>query len=214
MTLTGKRWLMLILSVIGIGLGIALFRWSGLGNDPISALNLAVSAKTGISFGTIVLAGNLLMFTLVLWLHRESIGVGTLVNMIFVGYIVDFFTWLFRFVGMPTANTLVLQLGFVLVGVVELSLSCSLYFTVGLGVAPYDAMAFILEKYTRVSFAKCRVFTDCISAAAALALGGLVSIGTLVSAFCLGPFINFFNRTVSIPLLGATPVSRPEREKE
>lgn len=208
-----RRGLMLVLSVLGIGLGIALFRWSGMGNDPVSAMNLAISERSGLSFGNVVLIENLLLFVVVLVLHRQAIGVGTVLNMLFVGYIVDAVIWVFHTVGLPPAQTVAAQLFWVAVGVIELSLSCSMYFTVGLGVSPYDDMAFIIEKYTHIKFSYCRVFTDCLCAAAAVVLGGLVGVGTLTSAFCLGPFINFFNDQVSIPLLGAKRVT-PQEGKE
>lgn len=212
MSFRTKRFILLAASVLAIGLGIALFRWSDLGNDPISALELAIAARLGTTFGNVVLVGNLLMFIPVLFCHRQSIGVGTLLNMTCCGYASDLFTRLFEAVSLPAAETLPLQLVFVLVGVLELSLAVSLYFTVGLGIAPYDTMAFIIEKYTGIHFSKCRIFTDCLCAAGALALGGIVNVGTFVSAFCMGPFIHFFNEKVSMPLLGAKPAAKPTGE--
>lgn len=207
MTFRTRRWLMLAVSILGIGLGIAIFRWSNMGNDPVSAMNLVISSKTGISFGNVVLIENLILFAVVLLLDRAAIGVGTVFNMLFVGYIVDGFTWLFHAVGMPAADAVFVQLLWVGIGVVELSLACSMYFTVGLGVSPYDDLAFIISKYTKIKFSYCRIITDGICAMAAVLLGGLVGIGTVLSAFCLGPFINFFNNKVSIPLLGAKRLS-------
>ncbi|WP_417402483.1 hypothetical protein [Hominenteromicrobium sp.] len=37
------------------------------------------------------------------------------------------------------------------------------------------------------------------------ALGGLVGLGTLICAFCLGPFIQFFDRTFSQKVLQYKP---------
>ena len=36
-------------------------------------------------------------------------------------------------------------------------------------------------------------------------LGGLVGLGTLICAFCLGPFIQFFDRTFSQKVLQYKP---------
>lgn len=214
MTFRLKRFIMLIASILGIGLGIAIFRWSNMGNDPVSAMNLAISLRTGISFGNVVLIENLILFLVVLVLHRQSIGIGTVVNMLAVGYIVDGVTALFYFAGIPAAQSLPVQLGWVVLGVLELSLSCSMYFTVGLGVSPYDDLSFIMEKYTKIPFSRCRVLCDCICACAAMALGGLVGVGTVLSAFCMGPFITFFNDKVSIPLLGAKRITPIEQKGE
>ncbi len=43
----------------------------------------------------------------------------------------------------------------------------------------------------------CRIFTDSLCAITAYLLGGLIGIGTLLCALCLGPFTQFFDRTVS-----------------
>lgn len=206
MTLMKKRMLMLVAAVLGIGVGIALFLRSGLGNDPCSAMNLAIAAKTGITFGNIVLISNLVMFVAVLIFRRQSIGVGTLINMVLVGYIADFFAGIMA-KRLPSPDTLPVQLAYVVAGILILSLGASLYFTAALGIAPYDTMAFIIEDHTPLPFAWCRILTDCICTIVAVALGGLVGIGTLVTAFCLGPFINFFNDKVSIPLLGGHRVT-------
>lgn len=208
MSFAQKRFLMLILSVLGIGLGITIFRWSNLGNDPVSAMNIAISVRTGLSFGSVLLIENMLLFVAMFILDRRAIGIGTVINMLVVGYIVDSATWLFHKIQIPPADHLAAQLMWVLVGVIEISLACSMYFTVGLGISPYDDLAFILKRYTRVKFSYCRILTDCVCAAAAIALGGLVGIGTVVCAFCLGPFINFFNDKVSIPLLGAKRIEK------
>ena len=51
--------------------------------------------------------------------------------------------------------------------------------------------------YTPVPYFGCRVFTDALCALLCWLLCGLVGIGTLICAFCLGPFIQFFNGLVS-----------------
>jgi uncharacterized membrane protein YczE len=44
-----------------------------------------------------------------------------------------------------------------------------------------------------------------ITAVLVTALGGLVGLGTLICAFCLGPFIQFFDRTFSQKVLQYKP---------
>ena len=50
------------------------------------------------------------------------------------------------------------------------------------------------------------VFTDALCALVTFLLGGLVGIGTLVCAFGLGPFIQFFNGAFSEKVLRYKPV--------
>ena len=62
-------------------------------------------------------------------------------------------------------------------------------------------------------FQLCRVVTDSVCVIAGIVLCllsgmgsaqifGAVGIGTVITAFCMGPLIAFFNRTVARPLLG------------
>ena len=76
-----------------------------------------------------------------------------------------------------------------------------------LGVSPYDATALILDRrLPRVPYFWCRIFTDGTCALICFLAGGIVGIGTLVTAFGFGPVIAFFNRLVA-PLFGAKKTS-------
>ena len=97
---------------------------------------------------------------------------------------------------------------------VPLSLASSLYFTADLGVSTYDAVALVWsEKQSRIAFPLCRILTDsaCVLSGGALCLlsgmsfpqlFGSIGVGTVITAFFMGPLIEFFNKTVSRPLLG------------
>ena len=90
----GRRLAVLTVSLIVIGVCVAVFKTVGFGTDPCSTFTLGVSARTGISFGTCQLAFNLLMFLPVIRLDLSRIGVGTVANMVGVGYMADFTMWL------------------------------------------------------------------------------------------------------------------------
>lgn len=65
-----------------------------------------------------------------------------------------------------------------------------------LGVAPYDYLALGLRDHTPLPISAA-AFTDTLCALLAFLLGGLLGLGTLICAFCLGPLIQFFNTHVS-----------------
>ena len=85
------------------------------------------------------------------------------------------------------------------------ALGASLYQTADLGIAPYDYLYLGLRDYTPCPYFGCRIFTDALSALLCWLLGGLVGLGTLICAFCLGPFIQFFDRTFSQKVLQYKP---------
>ena len=96
-----------------------------------------------------------------------------------------------------------------------LSLASALYFTANLGVSTYDAIALVWsERLSRIPFQFCRIITDSVCVAAGVALClisgmdavqifGSVGVGTIITAFFMGPLIAFFNRHVAQPLLRA-----------
>lgn len=203
-TISLRRIIGMIIGVIIISLGIAIFKESHLGNDSISALNLRIAELRGVSFGVQNMTINVVFLMIEFIFGRKYIGLGTLVNGIGVGYIVTFFSgYLTRWFG--TLQSLPVQLLFVVLGVLVTSLGASLYQTADLGIAPYDYLSLGLRDYTPFPYFGCRIFTDALCALLAFLLGGLVGIGTLVCAFCLGPFISFYNKAVSEKVLRYSP---------
>ena len=183
--LSARRVVGMLVGIVIIGLGIALFKQSHLGNDSISALNMRLAELFGISLGVQNIAANLLMFAIEIWVGRQYIGLGTFVNGICIGFIVTaFYDPIAAFFG-PAAS-LPEQLLWVAAAVIVTALGASLYQTADLGIAPYDALALELRDHTPVPYFGCRVFTDAVCALACWMLGGLVGLGTLICAFCLG----------------------------
>ena len=84
-----------------------------------------------------------------------------------------------------------------------------------MGVSPYDAVSLIMaEKWKLASFKFCRIACDltCVIAGVVLFLlsgqsmseiGQLVGVGTIITAFFMGPLIEFFNVRVAQPFLNS-----------
>lgn len=198
-----KRIWMTIIGNIFIGLGIAVFRYAALGNDPFTAMNLSLSERVGMSYPTFQVIFNLCVFVIQLIWGRELIGIGTIVNACFLGYIVDFFYKLLLLLPV-SAEALWLRVFIVLVGVIIISFGLSLYQTSDVGVAPYDALSLITgKKLPRIPYFWHRMFDDALAAVASIMATGFTNIGlgSVVSAFGLGPFIHFFNKHFSEKLL-------------
>lgn len=196
-----RRIAIMLAAIAVLGVGVGMFKLSLMGNDPSTALVIAIGDRIGVDFSLVLIVMNLLWFLVELIFDRSLIGVGTFVNWFCVGPIASFFE---RFVrtrlGVP--QTLPAQLGVMLPGILVLSLACSLYQTADVGIAPYDALSIVLSRRVRPRYFWCRIFTDSLCVIIAFALGGLIGLGTLVCALGLGPFIAFFNRHVSEKLLG------------
>lgn len=187
-----------------VGIGVAVFKYAALGNDPFNGMNMALSELLHISYPTLQILVNILLFAIQLIAARELIGFGTVVNIFLIGYIVNFtYGLLIRILGTPAG--FVVQIATMLVGLLICSLGLSLYQASQMGTAPYDALALILDrKLKKVPYFWCRILCDGSCALICFLAGGIVGLGTLVSAFGFGPVIAFFNRRVSEPLLNQT----------
>ena len=202
-----RRILGMIAGVVVIGVGIAVFKFSHLGNDSISALNLRIAELSGLPFSIENVLMNLCLFVPQLIWGRRYIGLGTIINSFCIGFIVTFTSDVMT-AAFGTADTLPVQLFWVAVGVLVVAFGCSLYQTADLGVAPYDALSLMMADRLPVPYFGCRVFTDALCAVIAFVLGGLIGPGTLICAFGLGPFVQFFTKHFSEKVLQYSPAKK------
>lgn len=196
-----QRFFVMLTGNVFLGMGISIFKFSGLGNDAFNGMVMALSDCIGIPYATFFVIFSIGLFVVELIAGREFIGIGTIINTFFLGYIVTFFyeLWANLF---PLPEALGLRIGIMLVGVVICSLGISMYQTPDVGVSPYDSLSLILDqKFSRIPYFCFRMLTDGICALVCLGSGGLIGIGTLVAAFGFGPFVHFFNRNFTEKIL-------------
>ena len=114
-----------------------------------------------------------------------------------LGYVVVFSSWLFNS-WMPEPILLIRSIALI-IGILSISFGAALYFTGDMGVSTYDAVALIMAEKKIAKFQYCRIGTDLICTLSGYLLGATVGVGTLITAFFMGPIIAFFNKTVAIP---------------
>lgn len=193
----GRRLAVLTVSLIVIGVCVAVFKTVGFGTDPCSTFTLGVSARTGISFGTCQLAFNLLMFLPVIRLDLSRIGVGTDANMVGVGYMADFTMWLMSPHIPPEGLSMTVRIVLFAVSMAAFLIAAAFYMVVDLGVAPYDAIPQLIAARTnRLSARAIRMLWDISILSLGFLLGSTVGLTTLITGFCLGPAIAFVSSRV------------------
>ncbi len=186
-------WIMVIGNVF-LGMGISLFKLSGLGNDPWSAMLMGVSDSIHVTYAHFSVAVNLGLFVLQFLFGRRLIGAGTIVNGLGMGYIVTFFYEIWSAV-LPQPDMFVMRLVFMAVGMLITSFGLSLYQAADMGVAPYDSLSLMTaEGLKKLPYFWHRMFTDGVCTAICWIFGGIVGLGTLVTVFALGPFVAFFHK--------------------
>lgn len=187
-----------------LGVGVAFYRHASLGNDPFSSMTLSLSMLTPLNYGTFLLFFNLFLFSFQFFFGKKYIGIGTLVNWVMVGYAADLFMYLDnRFVTLP--GTYPVRMIVLLFAILISAMGVSLYQTSASGIAPFDYLSLGLAERTRIPYYFCRIACDGTTVIIALIAGGLanklVGIGTLLTVLLLGPFIQFFTRTISKKIL-------------
>ena len=187
------------MSVAGTGVvavGVGILRFAAWGVDPFTGLMTGLDKLVP--------------------LERQYSGLGTLMNLLFTGYIAEFTRSLLLLLFPEAAPGL--RFAVLLAGILVQCVGSSLYMSADLGVSAYDAVALVLANKWRIGkFRYLRVCTDfvCVAIGTGLfLLGGgraaeipaFIGPGTIITAFFMGPVIDFFNRTVAEPL-----ILKPER---
>ena len=191
------------IGVFLMGLFLSLLIKVDLGTDPCTFMNWTISEKLGILFGTWQLLLNVFLFIIVILFGRKYIGFGTIANMVFVGYIANFFKWLWEktlpdyiFTDMPYRAVVFVLALFLFI------ISVSFYINANMGVAPFDAIPQIVSERVlkKVPFAVIRMCYDFLVILVGIIFGGRPNIGIVLMAFFLGPVISvvgkFLNRHV------------------
>lgn len=193
----GRRLAVLMLSLTVIGVCVAVFKTVGFGTDPCSTFTLSVSARTGVSFGTCQLVFNLLMFLPVICCDLSRVGIGTVGNMVGVGYIAEFTMGLIETWTPAGGFSMVAKILMFAVGMAAFLIAASFYMVVDLGVAPYDAIPQLISARTsRLSARTVRMLWDISILSIGFLLGSTVGVTTLITGFCLGPAIAFVSTRV------------------
>ncbi len=206
-----KRIAMSVLGVLICAISVGFFKLAAFGVDPFQCFMSGMDQLIPIPFGTLYVIVNVCLLLFALIFDRHYIGLATMVNLFLLGYVVEFSHSTLQMV-FPEPSVLVRVCSF-LFGFTALCFSSSLYMTADLGVSTYDAIAIIMANTWKIGkFKYIRICTDvvCVVVGTALfLLGGgavadipaFVGVGTILTAFFMGPLIDFFNRKIAIPML-------------
>ncbi|MDO5135756.1 MAG: hypothetical protein Q4D55_06850 [Eubacteriales bacterium] len=206
-----RRIFMSLSGVIICAVAVGIFKIAALGVDPFQSFMSGMDQLIPISFGTlyVIVNGILLLFSLIV--DRRRIGLATFINLFLLGYITQYtYEFLQTVLVSPQMPMRLFCLG---LGIVVICFGSALYMTADLGVSTYDAVAIVLSYDWKLGqFQYVRIACDCVCVILGVTIffigGGaigqvtsVVGIGTIITAFFMGPLIEFFNVKVARPLL-------------
>ncbi len=197
----------IFMSLAGVtvgGISVGMFKCSMFGTDPFQVFVYGLSSNiTVIGFGTFYAILNVLMLITVFLIKKHYIGIATLLNVFFYGYIAEFSEYIIHYLLGETLSFL--QRVFLMIfGIVIMCFATSIYFTADLGVSTYDAIALIMRDKKLGEYKFLRMGTDLFCVVIGYILGGVVGVGTIITALFMGPLIGFFKEHVADVIIKKT----------
>ena len=206
-----RRIVMSLLGVIICAISVGIFKIAALGVDPFQSFMAGLDSITPIDFGMLYVITNAVLLLFALVFDRHYIGIATFINLFLLGYITQFtYEYLQTVLVEPSMPVRLICL---IAGVVIICFGSAFYMTADLGVSTYDAIALIIcNTWKKGKFQYVRIISDLICVILGVVLfmlsGGAVKdiptiagIGTIITAFFMGPLIEVFNVYIARPVL-------------
>ena len=186
-----RRLPMLVAGLFVMSMGVSAMVVADLGLSPWDVLHQGIAERTGLPIGTVVIVVGLVVMLGWIPLH-ERVGVGTIINTIAVGLMIDaeLAVW-------PTPGSTVARWALMLAGPVCIALGAGLYIGTDLGPGPRDGLMTGLTARGAPTWLV-RGAMELAALSVGWALGGTVGVGTLWEALSIGPLVHLFLHRLSL----------------
>jgi uncharacterized membrane protein YczE len=176
----------LLVGLVLFGVGIAFMAAGGLGLGPWEAFHQGIARLTGQSLGTVSVVVGIPILAL-WWPIGERPGIGTIANVVVIGAATNL-----ALAVLPVPVIVVVQLAYMLGGVVLIGLASGLYLAADLGAGPRDGLMTGLHHRFGWSIRRARTAIEVTVLILGWLLGGTIGLGTLVFALGIGPLVQVF----------------------
>lgn len=181
----GKRFAYLLLGLPLFGIALGLSIEANFGVNPWTTFHQGLSIHTPMSVGvatSVVGAVLLVSFPLL----REPIGVGTLLNVVLIGFWVDV-----TLAVVPDLESTVLRLLAIFVAPILIGLGSGFYIGAGLGPGPRDGIMTALER-RGLPVWLARTLIEVTALTMGVILGGSIGFGTVWMSVSVGWWVQLF----------------------
>ena len=186
-----------------LGLGVSLSKIASLGQDPLSAFifSFVYLFDEKLPYTIWYMIINFIFFIFMLIFLRNKINIGTITGLIFIGLFSDLFYKIFDCLNLiPTL--FILRFICTILGIIISCFGIAFYGSSNLGLAPYDALAVLLnKKVSKIKFKFARIIMDTTCTIIALLMclfvlnrSDLVNINTILNFIFAGPLITLFSK--------------------
>lgn len=138
-----KNSLLAAFGLFGFGVGVYLTIQANIGVAPWDTFYLGINKVTGIQYGNISIAASIIIILIDVFVLKERIGIGTLLDAVVVGKTVDLMNWLNL---VPAQQNMIVGVILMLIGLFIMGFSQYLYMQAGLSCGPRDSMLVGISK--------------------------------------------------------------------
>lgn len=180
-----RRLVQLNVGLVLFGVGIALMLQSELGLPPWDVLHQGLTEELGLTVGiwSIIIS----FVVLLAWLPlRERYGIGTLLNAIIIGVVIDLAALV-----IPQPESAWLDGIMVAAGILLIGLASGMYIGANLGPGPRDGLMTAIAR-RGPSIRITRWGLEIVVLVTGILLGGTFGVGTIAFALLIGPIVQFF----------------------
>ncbi|MBL6628817.1 MAG: hypothetical protein ISP22_04380 [Candidatus Actinomarina sp.] len=180
-----RKYLQAVTGITMIGIGVAFNYMADLGLGPWGVLHDGISKTIDISYGQ---AGILTSFlSLLLWIPlKQKPGIATIFDAFWIGLTADFIINI-----IPVAQTLLIQITYLITGIMLIGLGTAIYVGGDLGAGPRDGIMVGLEKLG-LKIGTARTLLEFVAFSIGFLLGGKVGIASLVIVLSIGRVLQVF----------------------
>ncbi|MHC1787475.1 MAG: YitT family protein [Christensenellales bacterium] len=183
-----KKILRILPAMFLYGLGVYFTMQADIGLAPWEAFHAGCSRVMGISFGDFVLLAGLVILLLDVLL-KEKVGLGTVINILLVGKVVDLLEALQL---IPKAQHMVSGIAVLFIGQVFICFATYLYISAGLGSGPRDSlMVAIGKRLPKVPIGAVRGLLEGTVLLIGWSLGAKVGLGTVIAVASISVIMQY-----------------------
>ena len=196
-----KKIIGVLLGTMFLGMGVAFYKISQFGQDGVSAMVMSFVylfklGETNYGYTVCYLAINCIFLVIMILTLKDKINVGSIINLLLTGVCSNLFIYLFEVLSFNN-NAIALRILYSVLGIITVSFGIALYGSANLGVAPYDAMPMVINKYCpKIAYKYARIICDLSCLVVALIIGviilrrsDIINVNTVITFITIGPFL-------------------------
>ena len=185
MPLLVRRYIQAVTGITMIGIGVAFNYMANLGLGPWGVLHDGISKTISITYGQAGILTSLI--SLLLWIPlKQKPGIATIFDAFWIGLTADFIINI-----IPDAQSLLIQIIYLITGITLIGLGTAIYVGGDLGAGPRDGIMVGLEKLG-LKIGTARTLLEFVAFSIGFLLGGKIGIASIIIVLSIGRVLQVF----------------------